>query len=196
MEPYSSDASHTGNYLHAASRRDPSSTLVYDVYMESLSVGSRRCVASRLKRAAAVLNADPESLPWHEVSPVELESIRYTLLETGGGPAVVNGIVAAVRGAAAAALFEEVLSHGWWESDEGSRRYGRLMDLREVDLVPVEQSPKSRALSTYEFETLVGTCLSKGSITGRSFGFNYGPGRHARAINLHCRGLNLSPNRV
>ncbi len=62
---------------------------------------------------------------------------------------------------------EEVLGHGWWDSDEGRRRYDRLERLREVRPVPVSRlAPTSRALDGGELEALVGTCLSEGSVTG------------------------------
>jgi integrase len=142
-------------------------TRVYDAYLDRLSPGSRTSVAGHLRRAAAVLGADPEALHWHELSPAQLQKVRDVLLERGAGPMSVNNVVSAVRGAAATGLSNEVLGHGWWESDEGKRRHVRLEALRRVSLAPVERTgPNSRALSPREFEALLGACLSERSVAG------------------------------
>lgn len=140
---------------------------MYEAYMESLSPVSRISVAGRLKRAAAILGADPTTLPWYELSPAELEKVRDELLASGSGPSSVNSIVLAMRGAAAAGFSDEVLGHHWVESEEGWRRYDRLEDLREVKLAPVPPStPKSRALRPHEFDSLLMACLSERTVAG------------------------------
>ena len=118
---------------------------------------------SRQGRAgAAVFGADPTTLPWHEVSPAELERVRYEPLAGGAGPSSVNSAVLGVRGIAATGLSDGAFGHRWHESEEGRRRYYRLEGLRGVNLVCVRRfPPSSMALRLREFERLMGACLSE-----------------------------------
>ncbi len=71
-----------------------------DEYLGALTPATRGVMRSRLRAAAAVLDADYEDVPWHELTAERVDRIREALLAGGTALGTVNVGLAALRGLA------------------------------------------------------------------------------------------------
>ncbi|MDP9350399.1 MAG: site-specific integrase [Chloroflexota bacterium] len=125
-----------------------------DEYLDALTPATRGVMRSRLRAMAAVLAADYQDVPWHELTAERVDRIREDLLAGGTAPGSVNVGLAALRGLARKAYDLRVIEYD---------QYHAIQELRNCPTVP---APTGRPAKGGELAALFSVCLRDQSATG------------------------------
>ncbi len=123
-------------------------------YMGGVSPATRGVMRSRLKAVAALLGADYEDVPWHELTAERVDWIREALLAGGTAPGTVNVGLAAIRGLARTAYDLRMIEYD---------QYHGIQELRNC---PTEPAPTGRPATHGELSALFAACNSDRGAAG------------------------------
>jgi site-specific recombinase XerD len=124
------------------------------VYLASLTAGSRRTMASALKRLALLLGyGDFLACPWQSLRYQHTAAIRAQL-QDAYAPATANRMLAALR---------RVLQEAWRLELMSVEEYKRAADLK---VITAQQLPSGRALTRDEVLRLLTACASDSTPAG------------------------------
>lgn len=128
-----------------------------DVYLASLSTGSRRSMLQALNRVAAIASGSTlpaAEFPWPMLRYQHTAAIRARLAETSA-PSTANRILAALRG---------VLKECWRLGYTSAEDYHKAADLENVR---GQRLPAGRMLSSEEIAVLFRSCALEGTAGAR-----------------------------
>ncbi|MFP4147829.1 MAG: tyrosine-type recombinase/integrase, partial [Halorhodospira sp.] len=160
-------------------------------YLARLAPSSRRAMFSALGRIAQELtgqDADPMSLPWHQLEYAHTIALR-SRLAADLAPATANRHLAALRG---------VLQEAWRLGIMDAEAYRRATDLKPVR---GRRERTGREVTAAEAATFLEACRGRGGVNGArdaaAFALLYGAGlRRAEVVAAERTDLDVQEGRL
>lgn len=155
-------------------------------YLATVAPTGRRTMRSTLRRVAAMLGGDLDTVPWAQLRYQHVQALRTRLAETLA-PATVNKYLAAIRG---------VVREAWRLGLMGAETYQRITAVRGVKGATV---PAGRGLCPDELAGLMRVCVEDQSPAGARdaaiIALGYGAGlRRAELAGLDLADLDELDN--